>query len=301
MSLKFPRRCMSTAGTRRSATSPAMPGSNVNPLTSLTMSAPASRAARATEALVVSTESGPAPRPRRPRMTGTTRRHSSAAPTAAEPPGRVDSPPTSTTSAPASKRARPWSTAAAASANRPPSEKESGVTFSTPMTQVRSPRTAWLPRKRMGYSRRTGGAACPEGRSCNRGSIVAPLPKLRGARGAASRGVPVPLRRGLRCHGREDPAVPLAVDLAFPRSGGGGDDGPGDPDVHGPALQDLRQLLRVQDLVLEQGLRDADERIAPLVERLLRPRVLLAHDPLDLGVDLEGGGLAVVLVAVELL
>ncbi len=49
-------------------------------------------------------------------------------------PGRVDSPPTSTTAAPAAAMARPCSTAAAWSSHRPPSEKESGVTLRTPIT-----------------------------------------------------------------------------------------------------------------------------------------------------------------------
>ena len=90
MSSKPPRRCMTTAGTLRSATRGAISGSKRKPLTSLTRSAPASRAARATSAFVVSTESGPAPRARRSRTTGTTRRRSSSTPTRRGPgPGRL--------------------------------------------------------------------------------------------------------------------------------------------------------------------------------------------------------------------
>src|SRR5207302_5389330 len=48
-------------------------------------------------------------------------------------PGRVDSPPTSSRSAPCATRARPWATAASGSKKRPPSEKLSGVTLTMPM------------------------------------------------------------------------------------------------------------------------------------------------------------------------
>ena len=53
-------------------------------------------------------------------------------------PGRVNSPPTSRISAPASLSARPCSMAAASSAKSPPSEKLSGVTLTTPMMRGRS-------------------------------------------------------------------------------------------------------------------------------------------------------------------
>ena len=66
--------------------------------------------------------------------TGRTRRRSSSAPTASAP-GRVDSPPMSRTSAPSRTSSAACSTARAASKNSPPSEKESGVTFTTPMTR----------------------------------------------------------------------------------------------------------------------------------------------------------------------
>src|SRR5262249_9126667 len=71
--------------------------------------------------------------------------------TRAAPPGRVDSPPTSTQSAPSAKRASPAATAASASANRPPSEKESGVTLTTPITSVRPPNSTSAPRSGIRY------------------------------------------------------------------------------------------------------------------------------------------------------
>ncbi|MBP2349323.1 hypothetical protein JOF29_000406 [Kribbella aluminosa] len=52
--------------------------------------------------------------------------------------GRVDSPPTSSRSAPSASSSRPCLTAAAGSNHSPPSENESGVTFTTPMTRHRS-------------------------------------------------------------------------------------------------------------------------------------------------------------------
>src|SRR5438445_3842822 len=99
--------------------------------TSLRMLAPASTAAAATSGLRVSTETRTCGASSR--TTGTTRRSSSSTGTGSAP-GRVLSPPTSTMSAPSATRSRPCATAASKSSHRPPSEKESGVTFKTPMT-----------------------------------------------------------------------------------------------------------------------------------------------------------------------
>ncbi len=95
--------------------------------------APAPTAASATDALRVSTETRQWAA--RASMTGTTRCRSSAASTASAP-GRVDSPPTSITSAPAAIMLESVGEAAAGSNQRPPSENESGVTFRTPITKV---------------------------------------------------------------------------------------------------------------------------------------------------------------------
>ena len=70
------------------------------------------------------------------RMTGTTRRSSSSTGTRAAP-GRVDSPPTSTMSAPSATNCEAVRDGRRASRNSPPSEKLSGVTLSTPKTRVR--------------------------------------------------------------------------------------------------------------------------------------------------------------------
>ncbi len=101
--------------------------------TSLMSPAPAAAAARITSGLLVSTEMTTALAPRSRSITGSTRRSSSSALTASAP-GRVDSPPTSMMAAPSAAMRRPCATAASAEQKRPPSENESGVTLSTPMT-----------------------------------------------------------------------------------------------------------------------------------------------------------------------
>ncbi len=97
----------------RSAQSAAISGSPRRAVTSLTIVAPASSAAAATGAFEVSTETS-RPTPASPSMTGTTRRSSSSAATGSAP-GRVDSPPTSRISAPASASSRPCAIAASGS------------------------------------------------------------------------------------------------------------------------------------------------------------------------------------------
>src|SRR5207244_1317479 len=90
--------------------------------------------------------------PRNFSTTGITRRNSSSAAIGSAP-GRVDSPPTSTMSAPSAAIFRPCSMAFSAAKNFPPSENESGVTFNTPMispcrerSKMRSPIFQSLPR-----------------------------------------------------------------------------------------------------------------------------------------------------------
>ena len=110
-------------------------GSPRSALTSLTSPAPAAIAARATAALVVSIEtSGRVGQSlaAMPSSTGSTRRSSSSATTGCAP-GRVDSPPMSRMSAPSATSSRACAIAARGSRNAPPSENESGVTFTTPI------------------------------------------------------------------------------------------------------------------------------------------------------------------------
>lgn len=69
-------------------------------------------------------------------MTGITRRISSLAPTAAAP-GRVDSPPMSRICAPSRSSPSAWVMTFSMVSKQPPSEKESGVTFTMPMIMPR--------------------------------------------------------------------------------------------------------------------------------------------------------------------
>ena len=126
--------CMRQTGQPASAITSTMPGSKRRALTSLMSAAPAARARRATSAFIVSTEMGTPTRPASASTTGRTRRSSSSSDTGSEP-GRVDSPPMSTSAAPSRTRARPCASASSAAKKRPPSENESGVTLTTPMMQ----------------------------------------------------------------------------------------------------------------------------------------------------------------------
>src|SRR6266403_880389 len=100
----------------------------------------AAGAASATSAFCVSTEIGIRSLPRRASNTGRMREISSRAETGAAA-GRVDSPPMSMISAPSRSNSNARATAVCESRKAPPSEKLSGVTFSTPMIKVRSPST----------------------------------------------------------------------------------------------------------------------------------------------------------------
>ena len=115
------------------ATTPAISGSWRNADTSFTIRAPACSAASATAALRVSTETiGPTEAAKRS-ITGTTRSSSSPSDTGSAP-GRVDSPPTSTIAAPSAASSARVRDGRVGVEVQPPSENESGVTFTTPMT-----------------------------------------------------------------------------------------------------------------------------------------------------------------------
>ena len=138
--------CMTTTPAADSATTAGISGSPRSPVTSLMIAAPASRHARATAALLVSTEIIADVCHASSATTGSTRRSSSSAGTGCEP-GRVDSPPTSRMSAPSDASRRPCATASAGSRNRLPSEKLSGVTLTMPMTSGRSAISTVRPRQ----------------------------------------------------------------------------------------------------------------------------------------------------------
>src|SRR4051794_33156653 len=133
-----PSMCMRQQDAPALATRPASSGSNRNAETSFTIRAPAWRAASATASLVVSIETRATPFTASRSTTGTTRSSSTSAGTDWAP-GRVDSPPTSRISAPSAASSSPWRIAASGSRYRPPSENESGVTLTTPITMGREP------------------------------------------------------------------------------------------------------------------------------------------------------------------
>ena len=133
--------CITTTPQLWAAQTPAISGSASSPLTSLTMSAPATSAASATAALHVSMEISPSHSARNAAITGTVRAVSSAAATGSAP-GRVDSPPMSISSAPSAIIWRAWRSALAMSKCVPPSENESGVTFKIPITRARCVRSS---------------------------------------------------------------------------------------------------------------------------------------------------------------
>ena len=109
-----PRLCITISGTPRAAASRARASSGPTPQMSLTASAPASSAAAATAVFVVSMVSGVSGNAARTAATtGTTRRQLVGVARPAAWPGRVDSPPTSSRSAPSSTIRRAWATAAA--------------------------------------------------------------------------------------------------------------------------------------------------------------------------------------------
>ena len=117
-----------------SATTCGSSASSVPPETSLMIWAPSLSAAAATDARVVSMDNM-APAGINV-LTAPVMRASSSASDTRLAPGRVDSAPMSMMSAPAAIMSRPCWAALAGSSHRPPSEDESSVMLSTPITMV---------------------------------------------------------------------------------------------------------------------------------------------------------------------
>ena len=136
--------CMMMQPQLLSSTACCISGS-VKPDTSLTMETPWLRHIAAVEAWRVSMDTmalGAAARI--PRTTGSTRSASTSGDTGLCP-GRVDSPPTSMMSAPSSSISKARRTAFLELMVTPPSEKESGVTLSTPITRGRESESTCSP------------------------------------------------------------------------------------------------------------------------------------------------------------
>jgi len=158
MSLGVPFMCMSTTGVSVEAATSGIPGSDRAAM-SLIMSTPSAITAAAVSGSDVSTERGsPASCRLIPRMTGTSRSRWTAEGARSEP-GRVDSAPTSIIAAPWDFISRARSTAAAGSRYRPPSEKESGVTLSMPMTAGPFEKEMVPERRTRSRGRRTGSSS----------------------------------------------------------------------------------------------------------------------------------------------
>ena len=128
--------CMQMTPASTAAQMAGIAGSNVNPEMSLTMWAPASRAARATADFVVSIEIRTGDCFAICAMTGMTRRSSSSVATGGAP-GRVDSPPTSMICARQRPAGAPVPPPRLHSRKSPPSEKLSGVVLTIPISQGR--------------------------------------------------------------------------------------------------------------------------------------------------------------------
>ena len=138
--------------------------------TSLIIDAPAAIAARITTGFIVSTEIN-APSRASASTIGMMRSISSASEVGSAP-GRVDSPPMSTMSAPSASIDRACPSARSKSRKRPPSENESGVTLSTPITRGRERSSAWRPQRSGGTSRIADHAGVVVGEAS--GAIVVP-------------------------------------------------------------------------------------------------------------------------------
>src|SRR5712691_10664176 len=242
--------CIRHTPTCAEATASSAPGA-LSALMSFTIEAPSAIAARITSGFTVSTETGTG-RSRRPLSTGSSRRNSSSGVTATSAPGRLDSAPTSTISAPSSTRRRAWSTAAPASRKRPPSEKESGVTFTTPMTSGRSSRSRNRPQ-----ARKDSGLRAEDRDESGSGDVLPLLASKSSAllcrrrrRGRAGSAL---LRRRLRSLGRLGQTRRLAFHYVV-------------------------ELVGVECLPLEQRLRNRFNLVAVVEDEFLRQGVLVVDD-----------------------
>src|SRR5688500_13254273 len=169
-------------------------------------------------------------------------------------------------SAPLASIASAMSSACAASRALPPSEKESGVTLSTPITKVRGPSTSGARPGILMENDRRGAAITPPTsllserladrlhRRNDRGALLL----LRRSRGVSRRRV-----------GRRRVIQRMAV---------------GEP----------ADLVGVEDLARQQRVGDVDQPLLVLGENRGAALVLIANNELDLGVDLKRRVFAVV-------
>src|SRR3954453_12355891 len=248
-----------------SAHTSASPGSLRKAVMSFTMTAPRPSALCATSAFAVSMDTGTAPASCS--STGTTRRSSSSSVTPPEP-GRVDSPPMSTSAAPSSIIRRAAAAATPGSRCTPPSENESGVTLTTPMTDGRGKRcsigcTSMQPNRGVKALSAFGWVRRRLHRRA--GEREGPRARLRVAARLA-------LRRRLRDRlflVREDRCLVLA-------------------------LEQTLELVAIDRLALDEDERDLVEVVDVLAERAERELMRLFDHAADLVVDLPRDLLGVV-------
>src|SRR6266581_5801350 len=243
--------CMRHTPASEAATASSAPG-ELSALMSLIIAAPAPIAARITSGFVVSTEMGTG-QARSPSSTGINRDSSCSADTLAAP-GRLDSAPISTRSAPSSTSRCACAIAAPASRVRPPSENESGVTLTTPATSGRSSISWNLPQRRL------------------RAVTAAGMKRPEAGFGPRSWN-----ELGGRC--RLDRAGRPRLRRLLRRLRGLGR-------ARRPAVHDVLDLLGVDGFQLEQGLGHGFDLVAVVEDELPRQAVLLVDDLADLGVDL---------------
>src|SRR3989440_2485326 len=136
--------CITTSPHPCRAARSAMAGERVRPQTSFRIAAPAATPTCATSGLDVSIDTG-TPESRASRRRTSSVRETSSATDTGTCPGRVDSPPTSSMSAPSVTMRMPCATAASTSWPRPSPLNESGVTLTIPITYVRRPHSKGRP------------------------------------------------------------------------------------------------------------------------------------------------------------
>src|SRR5918997_1491339 len=289
----WPRQCMRIHGTCADATALAIVGSARPPKTWWTPLPPASTAASATAARVVSMLTH-TPAATSSRTTGSTLASSASGSTRGAP-GRVDSPPTSTRSAPASRIPTPWATARSRSSHWPPSENESGVTLRTPITTHR-PGSGSPP---------AIGSTVPDQREHLRaGGRRRPEHPAHGRRGGARAGLADPPHAHAEVLGLDHHDHALRFQLAHQGVGHlsrepflhlrpprvqvdepGDLPHPGDPPLGVRDVTDVRHTVERDQVVLAHGehrdVLDQDQLLVVLVERAVEHLVRLGVEPLE--------------------
>src|SRR5690606_27024653 len=217
---------------------------------SLIRPAPTAAEPRMTSGVLVSTDTTVSKRARIASTMGTTRSTSSCTLTRAAP-GRVDSPPTSISVAPAASICSTRCSAASMRLYRPPSEKESGVMLRIPMTWVRERSSSRSPQ---GNRELVRVSLMPvsvfAGRTTDKPVITGLIP-----------GVEIVIRG--RCRGPRPTTIIVAPALGI---------------AHRLAGHDVVDLLQIDGLVFHQGLGHGIELVTVLFKQALGGAVAIIDD-----------------------